>query len=229
MQWPRRGGDLLLWMLVGLPLAAALPRLGMPEARVESALSWLGHASGILALALMLLAAAVSLRVPGSDRPFGGLTRLWRVHHWLGYWAFILVMVHVLALALAALPVSLEAAVALLVPPPVQVAFWLGWLAWLALVIFLAPTFGFFGRPHYQRWKRLHLVSAVALLLALAHALPWPASAGPGSCWDSRGCRRWPGASCWLSAWGAGRIASRRCIAWPVTWSSWSWPRKIVR
>ncbi|WP_445158374.1 ferredoxin reductase family protein [Halomonas sp. E14] len=179
MQWPRRGGDLLLWMLVGLPLAAALPRLGMPEARVESALSWLGHASGILALALMLLAAAVSLRVPGSDRPFGGLTRLWRVHHWLGYWAFILVMVHVLALALAALPVSLEAAVALLVPPPVQVAFWLGWLAWLALVIFLAPTFGFFGRPHYQRWKRLHLVSAVALLLALAHALPlagerWP-------------------------------------------------------
>ncbi|UYG02943.1 ferredoxin reductase family protein [Halomonas sp. LR3S48] len=171
MPLPRHRGDLLLVALVMLPLAVALPRLGLPGSVAEAWLNWLGRASGILGLTLMLLAAGVSLRVPGFDRPFGGLTRLWRLHHWLGFTAFIMVMVHVLALGLAAVPVSLAVAVATLFPPLSQGAIWFGWLAWVALVVFLAPTFGFFGKPHYQRWKHLHLVSAMALLLGLCHAL----------------------------------------------------------
>ncbi|WP_235825462.1 ferredoxin reductase family protein [Vreelandella rituensis] len=121
----------------------------------------------------------MSCRVPGFDRPFGGLTRLWQLHHWLGFGAFMLVMLHALALGMAAVPASLEAAVTTLFPPISHGAVWLGWLAWLALVVFLAPTFGFFGQPRYQRWKRLHLVSAAALLLGFWHALllageTWP-------------------------------------------------------
>jgi predicted ferric reductase len=44
------------------------------------------------------------------------------------------------------------------------------------MVVFLAPTFQFFGRLNYQRWKRLHLLSAPAVLLALLHTLPLAAS-----------------------------------------------------
>ncbi|MCG6659131.1 oxidoreductase [Halomonas campisalis] len=165
-----RYGDLLLIVLLLLPLVVALPRLGGLGGPPELWLTWVGRVTGILGLAMMLLAAAVSIRLPGTDRWFGGLARLWRLHHWLGFGAFILVMVHALALGLAAVPTSLEAAVATLFPPPAQGAIWLGWLAWLAMVIFLAPTFDFFGQPHYQRWKRLHLVSAAALLLGLWHA-----------------------------------------------------------
>lgn len=174
-----RPGDLALIAALLLPLMVALPRLGGLGGPPELWLTWVGRVTGILGLALMLLAAAVSLRLPGFDRPFGGLVRLWRLHHWMGFGAFILVMVHVLALALAAVPASLDAAVATLFPPVSHGAVWLGWLAWLAMVIFLAPTFDFFGQPHYQRWKRLHLVSAAALLLGLGHVLllageTWP-------------------------------------------------------
>jgi predicted ferric reductase len=40
------------------------------------------------------------------------------------------------------------------------------------MVTFLAPSFWFFGQPKYQRWKALHAVSGLALVLGLAHALP---------------------------------------------------------
>lgn len=172
-------GDMVLIAALLLPLAVALPRLGGLGGPPELWLTWIGRVAGILGLAMMLLAGAVSSRVPGFDRPFGGLARLWRLHHWLGFAAFILVMVHALALGLAAVPASLDAAVATLFPPLSHGALWLGWLAWAALVVFLAPTFGFFGKPHYQRWKRLHLVSAAALLLGLWHALLLAGEAWP--------------------------------------------------
>ncbi|MBS9402672.1 ferric reductase-like transmembrane domain-containing protein [Halomonas sp. TRM85114] len=174
-----RSGDIALIVLLLLPLAVALPWLGWPRGPPELWLTWVGRVTGILGLAMMLLAAVVSCRVPGFDRPFGGLTRLWKLHHWLGFWAFILVMFHALALGLASVPTSLNAAVATLFPPVSHGSIWLGWLAWVALVVFLAPTFDFFGKPHYQRWKRLHLVSAAALLLGLWHALLLAGEAWP--------------------------------------------------
>ncbi|HSP57547.1 MAG TPA: ferredoxin reductase family protein [Halomonas sp.] len=174
-----RAADLALAAAVLLPLAVALPRLGWPDNDAGDWLAWTGRATGILGLAMLLLAAATSIRVPGWDRPFGGLARLWRLHHGLGFGAFVLLMVHALSLALAAVPLGLPVAVEVLFPPFSRGAIWLGWLAWLMMVIFLAPSFGFFGRPRYQAWKRLHLVSAVALLLALAHALPLAGEAWP--------------------------------------------------
>ncbi|WP_230086145.1 ferredoxin reductase family protein [Halomonas sp. 328] len=173
-------GDLLVVLLVLLPLVVALPRLGWPGPGAMGWLSWLGRVSGILGLAMMLVTAALCVRLPRWDRYFGGLPRLWRLHRGLGFWAFILVMVHVLSLALAAVPLSLEAAALTLFPPWHQVAIWLGWLAWGLMVIFLAPTFDFFGKLHYQGWKRLHLLSAVALIAALVHTL-W--LAGESALW----------------------------------------------
>ncbi|MBB3185084.1 putative ferric reductase [Halomonas fontilapidosi] len=161
-----RAGDLALAAAVLLPLVVALPRLGWPADDAGAWLAWVGRAAGILGLAMLLLAAATSIRVPGWDRPFGGLARLWRLHH-------------ALALALAAVPLGMPVAVDVLFPPLSRGPVWLGWLAWLAMLLFLAPTFGFFGRPRYQTWKRLHLVSAAALLLALAHALPLAGEAWP--------------------------------------------------
>lgn len=167
-----RFGDGLLVIAILLPLLVALPRLGWPGDSVGAWLVWLGRGAGILGLSMMLATAAISIRIPGLDRWFGGLDRLWRIHRLLGFGAFVLIMLHVLALAFAVLPVSLQAAVATLFPPLSYTALWLGWLAWLTMVAFLAPTFDFFGRLHYQRWKRLHLLSAAALVLALAHAIP---------------------------------------------------------
>lgn len=173
-----RLGDAALVLLALAPLAA------LPEAALS--LAYLGRASGALGLACLLLAAMTSARVPGFDLWFGGLTRLWRLHHFLGAAAFLLLMAHPLLLSLAAARVSLPAASAVLFPGPSAWAVWAGWLSLALMAVFLAPTFRFFGRPEYQRWKALHALSGAAVVLALAHALalgaPRPLWAAYGAC-----------------------------------------------
>jgi predicted ferric reductase len=173
-----RLGGLVLAVLVLLPvLMEGLHRSPGPDA--AAVLSWLARVTGVLSLTLMLTAGILSIRLPGLDRWFGGLTRLWAIHHVLGWSGFMLVMVHVWLVAGSALTLSLEAAVYNLFPPLAYWPVWTGWAGFAALLVFLAPTFKFFDEPAYRRWKRLHLVSALALLLGVIHALALGSGPGP--------------------------------------------------
>ncbi len=160
----------LLWAVAGLP--PLLAALFLPPGSFDNpgaTLNALGRLTGIGGLSLLLVAAIVSFRIPGFDRLFGGLTKLWHTHHLLGGVSFLLLLAHPLLLALAASPVSLAAAVAVLFPPVGGLGTWLGWGALLGMMVFLAPSFSFFGRPRYQTWKHLHRLSGVAAVLALGH------------------------------------------------------------
>lgn len=162
----------LAWAVALLPLLAALPFAGRAALHEPAAmLNWLGRLAGISALSFLLVAAILSCRVPGFDRPFGGLTKLWRTHHLLGATAFLFALLHPLLLSLAAGGASLEAAADTLLPPAGDRGSWLGWIALLAMMGFLAPSFAFFGEPRYQRWHSLHRLAAVAVLAALVHTL----------------------------------------------------------
>jgi predicted ferric reductase len=156
-----------------LPLALAIPWLQIGQIKnAASLLVFLGRSSGIQGLSFLLMAMLISVRIPGFDLWFGGLTRLWKIHHVLGAASFLLLMAHPLLLAFAASHVSVQAAAAVLFPGPGAWSVWTGWLALAVMVVFLAPTFWFFGRPHYQRWKALHALSGLALVLGMVHALP---------------------------------------------------------
>lgn len=158
----------LVWLLALLPGLMALLFLRAPDfASVGSVLNALGRLTGIWGMALLLLAAALCCRVPGFDRPFGGLTKLWQLHHQLGAIAFLLLLAHPLLLAFSAAQISLGAAVTTLFSSQASIIW--GWIALLALMVFMAPSFGFFGEPDYQRWKGLHRLSAVSVVLALVH------------------------------------------------------------
>ena len=162
----------LLWILLLLPLLLALLQVQHADiANTRAVLNWLGRLTGIAGLTCLLLAAALIVRVPGFDRLFGGLTHLWRTHHLLGAAALLLLLAHPLLLAFSAAGVSLSAAAQTLVPARDGLATWFGWAALVAMMIFLAPSFAFFGEPDYQRWKWVHSISGVAVLLALAHTL----------------------------------------------------------
>ncbi|MDP3542169.1 MAG: ferric reductase-like transmembrane domain-containing protein [Elusimicrobiota bacterium] len=160
----RRLGDAALALLALAPLGAACWLEG-----AALSLSFLGRATAVLGLTCLLLAALTSARVPGLDLWFGGLTRLWRLHHYLGAAAFLLLLAHPLLLSFAAARSSLPAAAAVLIPGPSAWSVWAGWLSLALMAVFLAPTFWFFGRPEYQRWKALHALSAAAVVLGLAH------------------------------------------------------------
>jgi predicted ferric reductase len=131
-----------------------------------------GALAGVAGLSWLLLAMVLSIRVPGIDRPFGGLQRLWRIHHGLGAASFLLVMLHPVLLSLAAAPRGPDVVLAVLTPPWQAWPVWTGWLALLLMTLFLAPSFAFLGRPRYQRWKTLHRLSAGAVVLGVMHAVP---------------------------------------------------------
>ncbi len=174
----------LLLILVSLfPAAFAVLIQPPPLTSAGAALGAAGRITGIAALACLLVSAAVSARLPGFDRGFGGLTRLWRRHHYLGATAFLLAMAHPLLLAWSGLSVSTGAAVGFLFPAPEHIWIWAGWAALLCMMVFLAPSFGFFGPPHYQRWKGLHLLSGAAVALALVHAVPLSRALPPAWAW----------------------------------------------
>jgi len=161
-------GNLVLALLALLPLALLVAG---PE-NIPDTLAFAGRAAGILGLSSLLVAGIVSVRIPRFDVWFGGLTQLWKIHHVLGAAAFVLVMAHPLLLAFASARVSIQAAAAVLFPYPASWSVWAGWAAFAALTVFLAPMFWFFGQPEYQRWKALHALSGVAIVLGVAHAVP---------------------------------------------------------
>lgn len=165
---PRKIHHLWVWLLAALPVLVALLFIGPGDFSTPGAwLNLLGRLTGIAGLSLMLVAAALCCRVPGFDVPFGGLTKLWQLHHQLGAVGFLCLLAHPLLLAFAATEVSLDTAINTLFSA--SAALWFGWLALLLMMIFLAPSFAFFGAPDYQRWKWLHRLSGPAVLLALLH------------------------------------------------------------
>ncbi len=163
-----RRSHLATWTLALLPGLMALAFLsGRDFSSPDATLNTLGRLTGIWGMALILVAAMLCCRVPGFDRPFGGLTKLWQLHHRLGAWGFLLILAHPVLLSLAAAGVSLDAALATLFSWRAEIVW--GWVALLALMVFMAPTFDFFGQPEYQRWKWLHRLSGVMLVFALIH------------------------------------------------------------
>jgi predicted ferric reductase len=158
----------LTWLLALLPGLLALPFITMADWNSPGAwLNLAGRLTGIWGLSLLLVAAMLCCRVPGFDRPFGGLTKVWHLHHQLGAWGFLLVLAHPLLLALGAVELSVDVALATLFTPTTALLW--GWVALLALMIFMAPTFSFFGEPEYQRWKWLHRLSGITVVFALVH------------------------------------------------------------
>ncbi len=167
--WPGRG---LIWgFLVLLAIICLASMRGSDLGSPGALLNYLGRVTGILGLAMLLLAAALIARVPGFDRHFGGLTKLWKTHHFLGAGALLLLMAHPVLLALGAAETSLSAALSTLFPPLSNIGTWLGWGALLFMMVFLAPSFSFFGQPEYQRWKWIHRLAGPAVILSLAHIL----------------------------------------------------------
>lgn len=175
--------DLVLALIAVLPAALALTLSGPLPTDLREGLQIGGRVTGILGLTWVLLAAALSIRIPGFDRPFGGLTRLWKRHHVLAGGGFLLLLAHPLLLAFAAAPAGWHAPSAVLFPPAGRISVWSGWAALVLFMLFLAPTFRFFGEPAYPRWKRLHRLSGPAVLLALVHTLLLQRSFGTALAW----------------------------------------------
>ena len=168
----------------GPPVAAALA-LGVPLALVwwafPEALPWwrsVAIVSGWAGTGLLLASLVLMVREPRIAGLMGGLETAYRWHHRSGMAAYLLLLVHPLALAADGQAESPARAWQILAPWAQSWPVWLGWAALVLLMIGLAATFAL--HLPYRRWRGLHLVLAAGGPGGLTHVVVLLGSTGPG-------------------------------------------------
>jgi len=138
----------------------AFPEGLAPVRAAGIVVGWLG--TGLLLVSLVLM-----LREPRLARWLGGLERMYRWHHGTGVVAYVLLLLHPLALAANGLWTSPAVAWATLSPLDEGWPVWSGWLGLLALMLGLAVSFN--RSIPYGVWRWLHAALAIGVLLGLGH------------------------------------------------------------
>jgi predicted ferric reductase len=149
-------------LLVGLPVGWAFPegvRLWRASAIV---FGWAG--SGLLLASLLLMVREVRLA-----HWLGGLERMTRWHHRSGLAAYLLLLLHPLALAADGWVESPPLAWQGISPFSASWPVWLGWGALLLLMLGLATTFA--RHLPYRLWRALHGLLGVAVIIGFVHVL----------------------------------------------------------
>jgi predicted ferric reductase len=154
----------LIWYgLMPLPLRFA---------DLSSGLRSVGQLSALLGTAMFACNFVLAVRTTFLDKLYGGLPRLYQAHHRLGGVAFILLLVHPIALALSYASLSLDIAAGILIPSLDNPAKNFGILSLFLLILLLFITF--FWRPKYDIWKISHKFLGISFLLASLHFLLIP-------------------------------------------------------
>ncbi len=150
-------------------LCLALPLAGMAWARPEGLSTW--RSASILSAwagcGALLASLVLMVRDPRLAAALGGLDSLYRWHHRSGTVGYCLLLIHPLALATDGLDESPQVAWQTLSPLAQDWPEWLGWLGLLLLMAGLASTF--MPRLPYRRWRGLHYLLGLGVLLGLAH------------------------------------------------------------
>ena len=168
MMAPRRLPGLLRWLSIPLLTLAvplgfawwAFPNELAPLRAAGIVAGWLG--GGLLMVSLLLM-----LREPRLADWLGGLERMYRWHHTTGVLAYVLLLIHPLALAANGLATSPSFAWQTLSAFDGGWPVWTGWLGLVVLMIGLATAFS--KKLSYGVWRWLHAGLAIGVLLGLIH------------------------------------------------------------
>ncbi|MEI6494875.1 MAG: ferric reductase-like transmembrane domain-containing protein, partial [bacterium] len=127
----------------------------------------LGQITALLGYSLMATVIFLTARLGLVEKKMCGLNRVFINHHRLGAWAFILLMVHPLALTISYLTFSTQAAATFLIP---GVEVWPQTLGTIALGIMMILLFiTFYLSWRYQVWKFSHRFLVLAFIVGTAH------------------------------------------------------------
>lgn len=146
--------------LVVVPVVWAFP---------ESLPLWrsLGIVLGWIGVGLLLASLLLMLREPALAEAIGGLERMYRWHHGVGLVAYLALLLHPLALATEAWQEAPHVAWQTLSPASQGWPVWLGWASLLCLMAGMAASVT--PALSYRRWRLLHGLLGIGVLLGLAH------------------------------------------------------------
>ncbi len=128
-----------------------------------------GQITGLVGMAMLSLAFVLSSRARFLEDYFGGLDKMYQVHHRLGQTAFALLLVHPLAYALRFVPDEVGRALLFLVPIHEKWAIDLGVYAFWGFVSLMVLTL--FIKIAYDKWKFSHKFLGLVLIAATVHML----------------------------------------------------------
>ena len=145
--------------------------VGLPLWRsVAIVTAWAG--SGLLFSSVILM-----IREPHLAHLFGGLDTMYRWHHRSGVMAYLLLLAHPLALALAGWSESPKIAWQALSPWTQSWPVWLGWISLILLMAGLVTTFSL--RLPYRLWRAFHYFLGVGVIGGLVHIYVLLGEMGP--------------------------------------------------
>jgi predicted ferric reductase len=121
--------------------------------------------SGLVLFAVDVL---LSTRIPLLDHLFGGLDKVYHIHHYTGLLAFILLVLHPIFLAARLLTISVTASLIFFLPVW-DIGIDIGKLSLILMAGVLLITL--YIRLKYQTSKRIHQLFGIPFFLGGAHAL----------------------------------------------------------
>ncbi len=178
MSTKQRIGPILVWTSVLLPAIFWLLTESASGRRFRGApvLVDVGQVAGLVGMAMLSVAFVLSSRARFLEDYFGGLDKMYQLHHRLGLTAFVLLLVHPIAHALRFVPAQIDRALLFLLPTHEKLAVNLGAYAFWGLLVLIGLTQ--FGKIPYDKWKLSHKLLGVVLVLGTVHMVTVPASPG---------------------------------------------------
>jgi predicted ferric reductase len=195
----RSGAAAALWLALLLPTYwwvadGGLRGLGSPAEALVS----LGRISGLVASVLLLAQVVLMARVPVLEQAFGQ-DRLARIHRWVGFASFDLMLAHVVTISLGYAGASVSALPAMVWHLAVDYPGMLLAVAGTAALVLVVVTSAQAARRRlrYESWHLLHLYAYLGVGLALPHQL-----------WTGAEFLSSPGRTVfWWTAWGVAAAA----------------------
>lgn len=133
-----------------------------------------GQVLGLCGAVLFSFNFILSARLRLLEGLFGGLNRIYIIHHIIGAISFVMLLYHPILVALFYLPISVLAAAKILLSGPSNFPVFIGLVALGIMIIALVITF--FIKLPYQTWKLTHKFLGLSLFLASLHIFLIPST-----------------------------------------------------
>jgi len=133
-----------------------------------STLISLGQITGLTGVSLFSLTMLLNTRLPVLENIFGGLNKVFPVHHWSGRITFLLLLCHPLLLAGQNLSQSFKDFLLFFIPGNILAV---NYGIFALLLLFILMLFTMYIKLAYHGWKFLHRFMGVPYALAAIHVL----------------------------------------------------------
>jgi len=150
----------LFWLAANTPFIVSTTVLW-------SIAKYMGRLTALWGVLLLFLNFILSIRRAFLGKIFNGLNRVYIIHHLIGAYSFILLLVHPMLSLGQYIQYSISTAYAYLIPSRINIPIYMGIFALLTMIALLVITF--FIPLRYDRWKNTHKYLGVVLLPATLH------------------------------------------------------------